>query len=177
MKTTVFKAMVLASSVFAISACDNMTSSSVTEVEAQIQVPELSGFDCIKEFESQVNMLGRGEDYPNFIAKDILEELLKQDHASKLISAKCTDDALFGIKTATIKNDGENQQVLDYLEATFPLDLVVFNGEENWRLDADIKYEVSGLATKEKPELVKHFIVNQSYDMNGNVLKKIFVKE
>ncbi|GLR70881.1 hypothetical protein [Agaribacter marinus] len=156
---------------------ENINNSSGDVRALDSQLPELGSFECIGEFRPQVSMLGRGDDYPNFIAKDITDELLKQDYASRLISATCTNEAQFGIKTATITKNGENQQVLDYLEATFPLDLVVFNGEENWRLDADIKYEVSGLVTKEQPELVKHFIVNQSYDMDGKVLKKIFVKE
>ncbi|MFC3121953.1 hypothetical protein [Agaribacter flavus] len=134
---------------------------------------ELKNFDCAKEFESQIEILGRGSNYPSFIASDILEELIKQDEASQLISATCTSEVELGIKSIKIKNNGENATAIDYLEAKFPMELVVFNGEENWILDAAIKYEVNGLVSKQTPKLTKHFIVNGSYDMNRVKLKEL----
>lgn len=162
-----------------LSACSQLEATSAGEISSKYntsQTPaketEMSGFDCIAEFKDRLYLLGRGNDYPNFIAQDITIELIKQDPESKLISATCKSEVELGVKFADVIVDGTAQQSLDYLEASFPLELVVFNGEENWILDTVLQYQVDGLSSQEIPTLTKHFKVIESYDENRRVLKK-----
>ena len=156
---------------------ENKMAASQAQLTSTVSPPStpfvLEGFECIAEFKDQVEILGRGKDYPQFIGEDLEVELKKQDAASALVSANCLSEVELGVKFANATVDNESAQLLDYLEATFPLELVVFNGEENWILDVSLKYTVDGLASKEVPELTKTFQVNQSYDMDRKALKSL----
>lgn len=136
---------------------------------------EHQGFDCIGEFEKSLPLLGRGEDFPQFLLQDIHDELVRQDSDSRLISAKCLGEPELkaGFVDATIA--GETQQVLDTLVVGFPLEIFADTGSELWYMDINMGYTVKGLVEEGTPTVTKNFNVLQTYNKDRKPLTKMQV--
>jgi len=136
---------------------------------------EHEGFECIGEFEQNIELLGRGTDFPEFMLRDINQELVRQDGDSRLISAKCMEQPALkaGFVDMTIEN--EPTRSLDTLMVTFPLEIFADTGSELWYMDIEMGYTVTGLVSAERPTVTKNFTVLQTYNEDRKPLSKIEV--
>ncbi len=129
---------------------------------------EVVGFECIEELADRIELLGRGTDYPNFLIMDIKRELVRQDPRTKLTKAECKGSV--ELKVSLVDIEDSDAQALDYLKASFPIDIWVDFTAEKWMMEVSFSYEINGLSSQSKPTLKKEFKVLKTYNEEGKLL-------
>jgi hypothetical protein len=120
-----------------------------------------SGFECANETLSILPLLGRGNDFPQFLLTDVENELIRQVPESKLVSANCT--APPEVQASTLASESgelkDSPKVLSKLKVIFYLDLVVHTGVSELPLTIEHVYFAENLDTIEKRKLTQKFVV------------------
>ncbi|MGS2719897.1 hypothetical protein [Paraglaciecola aestuariivivens] len=124
-----------------------------------INVMQLSGFECADELLASIAILGRGDDFPNFLAQDVETELKRQSKTSKLLALTCTGEPVIQMASAEVLDQGEQKQVLSTLSVTFPLNAQVKNGKQKIELNLEQNYLVENLDKPGQQKVTKNFIV------------------
>jgi len=119
------------------------------------------GFECAQEYTTIIPMLGRGEDFPAFLARDIGKELKRQNNKSKLVSITCEGEPILKASHITIEENGLQQKVLSQLSFTIPVKVIVKNGRREMTLLVDQNYNVENLDKPGHQRTTQNFIVKQ----------------
>ncbi|BFT31556.1 hypothetical protein D210916BOD24_27320 [Alteromonas sp. D210916BOD_24] len=118
-----------------------------------------SGFECADEVNAALPLLGRGNDFPHFVFRDIESSLQRQSRLAKLVEAHCTSDAKQTFYTKTVMVDEQEQEVLSQLEVVIPMKVVVVDGAQTTALDIEQIYLTTNLETIDSRKTVQTFNV------------------
>ncbi|WP_438864986.1 hypothetical protein [Neptunicella sp.] len=123
--------------------------------------PEITGFDCAKEVESMIGLIGRGNDFPQFLATDITTELNRQHAGSTLLKMTCIGEPQLKAETTPVIVDNQEKQALKTLSLTFPLEITVKGGKRPMTMEVEQNYLVENFDEPEKRKLTQNFIVKK----------------
>lgn len=131
---------------------------SANAVEPQAEV-ELTNLDCASDYLAILPQLGRGEDYPAFLVRDI-DAALKQQSASSILSkVECTSDVI--VSTTSVEVPESENNALSSLKIVFPLLVEVVNGNTKYRLTVDQHYTAENLETFDNRQVNQLFEVKK----------------
>jgi heme-binding NEAT domain protein len=119
------------------------------------------GFERAKKYTNIISMLGRGTDFPAFLARDIETELKRQDKRSRLISITCKDEPELKVSHTTIEERDIQQKVVSKLSFTIPVEVIVKNGKNEMTLLVDHNYYVENLDKPGHQKTTQNFIVKK----------------
>jgi hypothetical protein len=122
---------------------------------------QTSGFDCAQKFTNIIPMLGRGENFPAFLTRDIETELKRQNKTSKLISITCDGEPELKVSHINVEENGQQQQVVSKLSFTIPVEVLVKNGKQEMTLFVDQNYYVENLDKPGQQKTMQNFIVKK----------------
>lgn len=122
---------------------------------------QTSGFDCAQKFTNIIPMLGRGENFPVFLTRDIETELKRQNKTSKLISITCDGEPELKVSHINVEENGQQQQVVSKLSFTIPVEVLVKNGKQEMTLFVDQNYFVENLDKPGQQKTMQNFIVKK----------------
>lgn len=124
------------------------------ESKQEDQTVQINGFDCANEVLDVLPVLGRGNQFPLFLLRDIQTELERQHSQSKLLAATCQNPPeMLGATT----QDAEQQ--LTKLNITFDLLIKVDTGVGVQELDIKHAYFAENLQTEGQQKVTQRFIV------------------
>jgi hypothetical protein len=157
MKKTTFSGFLMSATLFIA------TSSIAEEKEhtANPSPPQLVGFECAKTLKESIGLLGRGTDFPAFLATDVDTELKRQDKRSQLISVECLSEPELRATSNKIIENGIEQNVLTVLSVTFPLLVKVKNGKSRISLKVEQNYLIENLHLPNQQKVTQNFIVKK----------------
>jgi hypothetical protein len=124
-------------------------------------LPEITGFDCAKEVQQMIGLIGRGDNFPQFLATDIETELNRQHADSKLLKMECIGEPVLKAATVPIVQDGKTKQAISSLSITFPLEIIVNGGKTSIIMQVDQNYLVENFDSPENRKVTQNFIVKQ----------------
>lgn len=122
---------------------------------------QTSGFDCAQKFTNIIPMLGRGENFPAFLTRDIETELKRQNKTSKLISITCDGEPELKVSHINVEENGQQQKVVSKLSFTIPVEVLVKNGKQEMTLFVDQNYYVENLDNPGQQKTMQNFIVKK----------------
>ncbi|MBC3764946.1 hypothetical protein [Neptunicella marina] len=122
---------------------------------------KMNGFECANEVLDVVGLLGRGDDFPQFLASDIEAELKRQDNNSILGYVKCVGKPELKAATKQSMVNGEYQNIITKFSLTFPLKLKVKNGKKTLFINVSQNYVVNNFDQPDKRTVTQNFIVEQ----------------
>jgi hypothetical protein len=122
---------------------------------------QTSGFDCAQKFTNIIPMLGRGENFPAFLTRDIETELKRQNKTSKLISITCDGEPELKVSHINVEENGQQQKVVSKLSFTIPVEVFVKNGKQEMTLFVDQNYYVENLDNPGQQKTMQNFIVKK----------------
>ena len=128
----------------------------------EAMVPSAIGFECAQEAMNVIPLLGRGDNFPDWLLRDIDTELKRQASTSQLLKATCT--AAPKVSAAVLPNDENDTKqgnVLSQLRIEFYLDLIVNTGNRDIPLKIEQVYLANHLETIEKRTVTQKFVVVQ----------------
>lgn len=122
---------------------------------------EINGFECAKEVESMVGLIGRGDNFPQFLATDIATELNRQHAGSTLLKMECTGEPQLKAETIPVTINNEEKQAIKTLSLSFPLKITVKGGKRPMTMEVEQNYLVENFDEPEKRKLTQNFIVKK----------------
>jgi hypothetical protein len=133
-------------------------------IKAQEQLPEETpsaiGFECANEAMNVIPLLGRGDDFPAWLLKDIETELKRQASTSQLVQATCTaPPEILAAVLPKDENDPNQGDVLSQLRIEFYVDLIVNTGQSVIPLKIEQVYLANNLETMENRKVIQRFVV------------------
>jgi len=123
------------------------------------QVVKFSGFECAEDAKSIIPLLGRGDDFPNFVAQDIEMSLKTQSQHAQVLAVQCTADVQRKVFTRSLDIEGEQQEVITSLEIVIPLNIVVADGTQTTQLAIEQIYKTTNLEQPNARKTVQTFKV------------------
>lgn len=123
--------------------------------------PLLVGFECASELKDSIGLLGRGTDFPAFLARDVSTELKRQDTRSHLVSVECVGEPEIKAGSIPVVDNGKEQNVLSSLSVTFPLNIKLKNGTTDITLEVDQNYYIENLDKPDQQKTTQNFIVKK----------------
>lgn len=116
----------------------------------------LSGFDALADQAHMFEWLRRGEEFREFVTRDVETELYSQDATSQLLSVHCK--AKPSLETVVRPGGNPRYGRVSRFLVKFPLSLRVrATSGIIWRLDVDLGYQASNLDEPEKFQLTLDF--------------------
>ncbi|WP_416305725.1 hypothetical protein [Neptunicella sp. SCSIO 80796] len=124
-------------------------------------VPEIAGFDCAKEVQQMIGLIGRGDNFPQFLATDIETELNRQHAGSKLLKMECIGEPQLKAETKPVKVNNEEKQAITTLSLSVPLEITVKGGKTPMTIKIEQNYLVENFDSPESRKLTQNFIVKE----------------
>ena len=131
----------------------------------QAQNVDFSGFECANNALPIIPLLGRGDDFPNFVALDIAASLKKQSKRAQVVAIECTADVQQQVFTQNRIINGKEQGVITGLEVIIPLTIVVENDKQTTKLAIEQIYKTTNLEQPEARKTVQTFKVLSQQNM------------
>ncbi len=142
-----------------------LTSFSVFSTENKIASPHqneelrISGFECASNVAELLPLLGRGNDFPQFVAQDITQSLKKQSKHADLVEMRCTSEVRHNVHTTPVSVEGNQREMITGLEVAIPLSIIVINGKQTTALEIEQIYVTTNLHLPDTRKTVPTFKV------------------
>lgn len=121
---------------------------------------EVVGFELTDPYSHMLPWLGRGANPAEYVARDVENELTRQQPGCRLTRIVCTGEP--EVETTANPQIGTSQAHITRMSASFPLEVSVTAPDGvKWRLAVTQTYVVSGLEG-EKHHLRQDFKVNEA---------------
>lgn len=104
-------------------------------------------------------MVGRGNDFRQFVTNDLEQELYAQTPGAQLLSITCKGP--LELRTGAIPQGSGQGAVVTGISITFPLSLrVKMSDQALWRLDVELNYDAVNIHLKDgRRSLTQNFAV------------------
>ncbi|MBO1254148.1 hypothetical protein J3L16_00455 [Alteromonas sp. 5E99-2] len=120
---------------------------------------EHHGFECADAIVNVIPMLGRGNNFPEFLINDVETELKRQNKHAEVTSLTCDGKPELKGTTKPVTINGETKSSLSSFTATFPLTVLVKEPKRTVTLKVNHIYFVDGMDSGTPQKVTQTFQV------------------